>query len=162
MIQHFAFKKDRVNKKILVERGFNAPLARVWAAWTESDLLDQWWAPKPWKAETKVMDFRPGGLWIYAMVGPDGTRMFSRADFTTVSEKTGFGYFSAFCDENGFRNFDFPSVTWHITFIELPAGTQVNVELDFEKEADFEKLIAMGFEGGFTAGLNNLDDLLAK
>jgi uncharacterized protein YndB with AHSA1/START domain len=162
MIQHFVFKKDNVNRKILVERGFNAPLAEVWAAWTESDLLDQWWAPKPWKAETKTMDFRPGGLWIYAMVSPDGLRMFSRVDFEAINSQKSFSYFCAFCDENGVKSADFSMITWNIAFVELAAGTQVNVAIDFEKQADFEKMMAMGFEGGFTMGLANLDELLAK
>ena len=53
--------KDLPNKKITVTRHFNAPLDQVWKAWTESELLDQWWAPKPFKAETKFMDFKVGG-----------------------------------------------------------------------------------------------------
>ena len=53
--------KDFKEKSILVSRRFNAPLANVWRAYTESELLAQWWAPLPWKAETKVMDFNVGG-----------------------------------------------------------------------------------------------------
>lgn len=39
--------KDPAAKKITVTRRFKAPVAEVWRAWTESSLLDQWWAPKP-------------------------------------------------------------------------------------------------------------------
>jgi uncharacterized protein YndB with AHSA1/START domain len=39
--------KDLDNKKMTITRGFNAPVADVWRAWTKSELLDQWWAPKP-------------------------------------------------------------------------------------------------------------------
>jgi uncharacterized protein YndB with AHSA1/START domain len=52
------FTVDKANSKVSVKREFAAPLQDVWAAWTESELLDQWWAPKPWKAKTKIMDFR--------------------------------------------------------------------------------------------------------
>ena len=52
--------KDLPNKRITVTRNFEAPLEQVWKALTEKDLLDQWWAPKPWKAKTKSMDFREG------------------------------------------------------------------------------------------------------
>lgn len=34
-------------------REFEANLSLVWKAWTEAEMLDQWWAPKPWKCETK-------------------------------------------------------------------------------------------------------------
>lgn len=52
------FSVDRGNVRILVEKEFAAPLALVWRSWIDSTLLDQWWAPKPWRAKTKSMDFR--------------------------------------------------------------------------------------------------------
>ena len=66
--------KDVQNKKLRIVRAFDAPVADVWRAWTESDLLNSWWAPKPWKAKTKTMNFREGGFWLYCMEGPDGTQ----------------------------------------------------------------------------------------
>ncbi len=37
------------NKQLKITRDFDAPVKQVWNAWTQSELLDQWWAPKPWK-----------------------------------------------------------------------------------------------------------------
>ena len=68
------FSVDKENNRVNVEREFAAPVGKVWAAWTQQELLDQWWAPRPWKARTKSMDFREGGTWLYAMVGPRGRR----------------------------------------------------------------------------------------
>ena len=45
--------KDFQEKSILVSREFNAPLEIVWRAFTESELLEKWWAPKPWSVETR-------------------------------------------------------------------------------------------------------------
>ena len=53
--------KDVANKKIVVVREFDAPLEEVWKAWTEKELLDQWWAPRPWKAKTKPWISAKGG-----------------------------------------------------------------------------------------------------
>jgi uncharacterized protein YndB with AHSA1/START domain len=78
------FSVDKERKKIRVERDFDAPLDKVWAAWTESRILDQWWAPAPWQAKTKKMDFSEGGYWLYAMIGPDGTKIWSRADYKSI------------------------------------------------------------------------------
>lgn len=66
------FSVDKQKNNIQVKREFTAPLNKVWEAWTESQLLNQWWAPKPYKAKTKVMDFREGGYWLYSMEGPEG------------------------------------------------------------------------------------------
>jgi uncharacterized protein YndB with AHSA1/START domain len=66
----FDFLVDKESNTITVKREFAANRQLVWSAYTESELLDQWFAPKPWKARTKTMDFREGGHWLYAMVSP--------------------------------------------------------------------------------------------
>jgi uncharacterized protein YndB with AHSA1/START domain len=154
--------KDVANKKIVVVREFDAPLEQVWKAWTDKDILDQWWAPKPWKAKTKSMDFREGGTWLYSMVGPDGTESYCRADFKTIVEKGSYSGDDAFCDENGNITSDPPGMHWFCKFSSMGTGTKVDVEITFATEADMEKIIEMGFEEGFTAAHGNLDELLAK
>lgn len=154
------FSVDKENKKIRVEREFAATLDRVWAAWTQSELLDQWWAPKPWKAETKSMDFSEGGFWLYAMVGPDGTRHWARADYKDIKDQKSFSTFDAFCDEQGNINTDFERSLWNNSFKEQSGSTFVNIEITYKDVASLEKIIEMGFKEGFTAGLENLDALL--
>ncbi len=56
---------------ILTRRMAVAP-ARVWRAWTEPELLKQWFAPKPVKVTEVVLDLRPGGRFFWRMVMPDG------------------------------------------------------------------------------------------
>lgn len=154
--------RDKENKKLNVTREFNAPVDKVWAAWTDSSILDKWWAPKPWRAETKTMDFKPGGLWLYSMVGPEGEKHWSRADFKTVAPKQSFSSESNFCDEEGNPNPAFSPMYWLVEFKPSAAGTKIEVELSFADEVGMETIIAMGFEGGFSMGLNNLDELLAS
>ena len=57
---------------ILTRRMAVSP-ARVWRAWTEPELLKQWFAPKPVVTKEVVMDLRPGGRFFALMVAPDGT-----------------------------------------------------------------------------------------
>lgn len=154
------FSVDKENKKIRVERDFEAPLARVWAAWTESHWLDQWWAPKPWQAKTKKMDFSEGGYWLYAMIGPDGTKMWSRADYKSIIPLKTFSGQDAFCDEEGNIDDKFPTSYWTVDFIEKKSSTKLYIEIMFNELADLEKYVEMGFKEGFTAGLENLDNLL--
>jgi len=152
--------KDAANKKLVVVREFDAPLEKVWQAWTESELLDKWWAPKPWKAETKNMDFREGGTWLYCMVGPEGTGPWCRVDFKTININKSFTAVDTFCDEEGNINADFPAMNWKNLFSKTATGTKVVVEINFKEEADIQKILEMGFEEGFTAALGNLDELL--
>jgi uncharacterized protein YndB with AHSA1/START domain len=156
------FTVDKENKKIKVEREFEAPVARVWAAWTEKELLDQWWAPKPWKARTKTMDFREGGHWLYAMVGPEGEEHWARADYKSISPLREYSATDAFCDENGNINESLPGSYWENTFKEESNNTLVFIEITFKDLADLESNMEMGFKEGFTMGLENLDELLAS
>lgn len=156
------FSVDKENKKIRVERDFDAPLDKVWPAWTESRLLDQWWAPKPWQAKTKKMDFSEGGYWLYAMIGPDGTTMWSRADYKSIIPLRTFSGRDAFCDEEGNIDEKFPTSFWTVDFIEKETYTRVYIEINFNEFADLEKYLEMGFKEGFTAGMENLDNLLAS
>lgn len=158
----FEFIVDRENNKVKVKREFAAPLSKVWAAYTESQLLDQWWAPKPYKARTKNMDFRNGGHWLYAMVGPEGTEQWCREDFLNITPLKRFTAIDAFCDVNGRIDTSFPTSKWDVQFTEKGGSTIVYVESTYDKPEDLQKYIEMGFQEGFTAALENLDELLEK
>jgi PhnB protein len=154
----FNFDVDKASKKIKVERSFNAPLDLVWAAWTEADILDQWWAPKPYHVETKSMDFREGGRWFYAMVSPENEKHWCIFDYETIQVEKMYTGKDAFCDENGVINNAFPSTNWTNNFNATDAdATTVTCELQFKALEDLETLVKMGFKEGFTAGLQNLD-----
>ncbi len=156
------FSVDMENSKVNVRREFAAPLQNVWDAWTKSELLDQWWAPKPYVAKTKSMDFREGGTWFYAMIGPEGDEHRCRADFKTIRPHESITWADAFCDENWNTNTEFPSTSWNITFSESDGSTFVNVNLVYAKRSDLEMILQMGMKEGFTAALGNLDELLAR
>jgi uncharacterized protein YndB with AHSA1/START domain len=154
--------KDVAKKTINVIREFDASKDKVWDAWTKSELLEQWWAPKPWKAVTKTMNFKEGGFWFYCMAGPNGEKHYSRVDYLTIKPTDLFISEDSFCDEQGNISSDMPHMHWTNKFQSIPSGTRVEVELVFKKEEDMKKLIEMGFEGGFSMALENLDELLAK
>lgn len=158
----FDFSIDKENKTINVTRAFDANVDLVWDAWTKPELLDQWWAPKPWRAQTKSMDFREGGTWIYAMIGPEGEAHWSRDDFKHVDPKKSFGGQDAFCDENGNINPDMPRMYWTNQFNDLDGQTRIDIDIRFDALSDLENIIEMGFREGFTACLGNLDELLEK
>jgi uncharacterized protein YndB with AHSA1/START domain len=156
------FSIDRQNKKINVEKEFAAPLNTVWSAWTDSKILDKWWAPKPWQARTKSMDFREGGSWLYAMVGPEGEEHWARFDYTSIKPQLSFSGKDSFCDENGTINTAMTGSSWKSEFSEKGDKTVVSTELTFESIDQLEQMIQMGFKEGFEMGLGNLDQLLPE
>jgi uncharacterized protein YndB with AHSA1/START domain len=159
-MQNIQIKKDLAAKTIQITRDFNAPLNKVWRAFTEKELLDQWWGPQPWKAETKHMDFTEGGYWLYAMVGPNGEKHWSRADFLAIDPMKSFKGKDGFCDENGTMNPEMPLTDWTNVFTETAEGTRVTNTLQFQDVKDLQTLVDMGFEQGYSMGLNQLEALL--
>jgi uncharacterized protein YndB with AHSA1/START domain len=154
-----SISKDIENKTLRVIREFKAPRQKVWSAWTESSLLDKWWGPRPWNARTKTLEFKNGGHWLYAMVGPESQPHWSICTYQDISAIDSFKWSSTFCDENGKPNDD-SAGNWLIEFSENNDVTTVTVTLTFNNETDMKRLVEMGFEGGFTMGLNQLEELL--
>jgi uncharacterized protein YndB with AHSA1/START domain len=159
-LRFFEFSVDKENSTIYIKRDFNASLQRVWQAWTTAELLDRWWGPEPWRAETKAIDFREGGYWLYAMVGPEGERHWGRLDYIEIKNEESFRAKDGFCDENGTPSSELPQNLWEIVFRETDGKVLVDMTLIFDSPEDLETNIQMGFKEGFTAGLNQLDELL--
>ena len=157
----FNFLVDKENKKIKVERSFDAPVDLVWAAWTEADILDQWWAPKPYRAVTKSMDFKEGGHWHYYMLSPEGEKHWCLFDFQHIEPQAFFSGLDAFCDENRVLDNSKPRMKWENTFTARGESTVVHVQLAFDALEELEATLQMGFKEGFTAGLENLDQYIA-
>ncbi len=157
---HFDFTVNKDNNTIHVEREFAAGLPLVWDAWTTPELLDQWWAPKPYRVETKTMDFRTGGHWFYAMISPENVAHWCRADYSLVEQHKAFSGLDAFCDEEGNINEDFPRSNWNVSFAETGEHTSVNITIGYQSLADLEKIIELGFKEGFTMALGNLDQYI--
>lgn len=160
----FDFTLDKSKKTAFINREFNADLSLVWDAFTKPEILDQWWAPKPWSSKTKVMNFEPGGRRFYAMVSPEGQERWSVQKYTSISPKTNFKFLNAFADEN--ENPELPGSEWDLNFSEAGPSTslrrtKVSVSIYNESLERMEKMIEMGFKEGFTMTMNTLESLLA-
>ena len=157
----FEFTVNKATKTVLIIREFAAELSLVWDAFTKQEILDQWWAPKPWSSKTKYMDFKVGGRRFYAMVSPDGEELgWSIQKYTSISPKTNFKFFNAFADKD--ENPELPGSDWDLNFSEQNGTTTVRVSIYSESLARMEKMIEMGFSEGFKMTLNYLEELLTK
>ena len=156
----FDFTVDKSKKTVFITREFDAELSLVWDAFTKKEILDQWWAPKPFTSKTKVLDFKVGGRRFYAMVSPEGQERWILQKYTSISPKTNFKFFNAFADEN--ETPELPGSEWDHTFSEENGTTKVNIAIYNESLERMEKQIEMGFKEGFTMTLNYLEQLLAS
>jgi uncharacterized protein YndB with AHSA1/START domain len=156
----FDFSVDKENKTITVKREYAAELPLVWDAYTKSEILDQWWAPRPWKARTKKMDFREGGSWHYAMVGPEGEEHWALANYTSIQPQKKFTGLDAFADANGNVNKTMPQSKWDVTFTGKGDKTLVEFLISFDDLSQLEETLKMGFKEGLASAMEGLDELL--
>ncbi len=152
----FDFTVDKKNNTVFVNRAFAAELSMVWDAFSKQEILDQWWAPKPWLSKTKRMEFKVGGRRFYAMISPEGEEHWSIQDFTSIMPKTSFKFFDAFADKDENISPDLPSADWELNFDEQDGATTVKIIIKHKTLADLEQIIQMGFKEGFTMTLNEL------
>lgn len=156
-VLHFDFQVDKTNNTVHVTREFAADKSSVWQAWTTPELLDQWWAPKPYKTNTHSMDFRPGGKWEYVMNGPEGEAHKCCALYHEIDSENRFVGDDAFCLDNWEINTEFPQTHWQVDFKAQGDKTVVNILLTYASLENLEMIISMGFKEGFSMALNNLD-----
>jgi uncharacterized protein YndB with AHSA1/START domain len=156
------FIVNKETKTVSITKEFDATQDLVWDAYTKPELLDQWWAPKPFSSRTTAMDFKVGGRRFYAMVGTDGQEMrWSVQKYTSITPKTNFKFFNAFSDAN--ENLEPTGSDWDFTFTENDGRTTVHISIYNESLERMERVMADdGFRRGTEAQLTNLEELLAK
>lgn len=156
----FDFLVEEAKNTITIKREFAAKRQLVWDCHTKSELLDQWFAPKPLTTKTRHMDFKDGGHWHYAMVTPDGQEFWNRLDYQKISPIDGYAALDGFCDANGVVNPDMPRARLDVSFSDVQERTLVTTVVLYASAADVQKVVNMGLKDGMTSTLERLDELL--
>jgi uncharacterized protein YndB with AHSA1/START domain len=146
---------------LVLERTVPVPVERVWAAWTEPELLLQWFTPAPWKTVSADLDVRPGGRSVITMESPEGER-FPHAGCYLQVEPNRLLVFTSVMTE-GFRPVsptngaeDLP-FTGRIEMSPSPdGGTHYRAIAMHADEAGCTRHAEMGFHDGWGAALDQL------
>ncbi|MCT2563237.1 SRPBCC family protein [Chryseobacterium herbae] len=160
MESNIVFNKDFDSNTVYVMTVYDSDVSKVWDYFTQSELLDQWWGPKPWKCETVNQDFKESGIWHYAMVGPNGEKSYAQVQYGEIMEHRSFDGLDSFADEKGNINENFGQSKWLFGFTGIEEGVKVTVNIHFPSQETMKQLLEMGFEEGFKTGLTQLRDVL--
>ena len=143
-------------REIRSERVFDAPRDRVWAAFTDPELIPRWWGPRDQTTVVDVMDVRPGGAWRFVHTGPDGAENGFRGTYREVTPP-----------ERLVNTFEWEGMPGHVlvetvTFEDLGDRTRVtNVSL-FHTPEERDGMLSAGMEKGLSESYDQLDELLAR
>ncbi len=69
---------------LYITRIFDAPLEKVWKAWSDPEIVKKWWGPKDFTAPVVKIDFRVGGSYLYCMRSPEGEDIYSTGVYQDI------------------------------------------------------------------------------
>lgn len=155
---------------VFLTRVMDAPRDLVWRAWSEAEALAQWWGPKDFPTRVEKVDFRPGGVFHYAMQTPGG-EMWGKFVYRDIKPPQRLVFILSFSDAQGntirapFCDTYPLEILNDVTFTEQGGKTTITMRggpFNATQE-ERESYIAMleGMQEGTNATLDNLADFLA-
>ncbi|MCA9839297.1 MAG: SRPBCC domain-containing protein [Trueperaceae bacterium] len=149
-----------------INRTFNAPRERVFAAFSQCEHLKHWWSPAGWHLSVCEMDFREGGSWLYCMSGPgpDGQPMdsYGKASYQEITAPEKIIYTDSFVDKDGSPLENMPSMQITVTFEDVKGKTRVTTETIFGSKEELDAVIGMGMEEGLKQTWDKLEAYLSQ
>lgn len=146
---------------ITLSKVFDAPKELVFSMF-KNPHIKEWWGPSTWPVSVSEQDFRPGGSWLYNMVGPDGTESWGKVLYEEIDEPNKIVYRDYFSDADGKVDETLPAGLVTITFEESGGQTTLTSRGDYQSPEDVKRLVEMGMIEGVKETWDQLEQLLAK
>ena len=144
----------------MLTRLIDAPADKLFRAWTEPELLKQWFAPLPYTTPTAELDVRPGGANLIVMRSPDGNEFPHRGVYLDVVANERIVFTDAYT--RAWEPAEKPFMTVIVTFTDEGGKTRYTARVLHWTVADREQHEKMGFHVGWGQCADQLAKLAAK
>ncbi|OWJ68674.1 SRPBCC family protein [Inquilinus limosus] len=148
------------DRELVLSRLIDAPREKLFRAWTEPELMKQWFTPRPWTTPVIEVDLRPGGSNLIVMRGPDGTEFPNRGVYLEVVKNERLVFTDAYT--KAWEPSEKPFFTGIITFEDEGGKTRYTARAVHWTVADREAHEKMGFHEGWGICADQLAELAAK
>ena len=144
------------DREIRIERVFAAPRDRVFAVYTDPQLIPEWYGPRGTTTIVDTMDVRSGGDWRFVMRSSDGSESAFRGTYREVSPP-----------ERIVQTFEWEGMPGYIsletaTFEDLGDRTKVVTTALFYTTEERDGMLGSGMEHGMNETYARLDELLER
>ena len=142
--------------EIVTKMTFNAPRELIFKAYTDPDLIPQWYGPRFLTTEVDKLDAQPGGQWRFLNRDPEGNVY----AFHGV-------YHDVVAPERLVQTFEYEGMPGHVVletavFEDLGGGkTRVETQSIFQSIEDRDGMVASGMEVGINDGYDRMNELMA-
>jgi uncharacterized protein YndB with AHSA1/START domain len=138
---------NATNRELVISRIIDAPREKVYRAWTEPELLKQWFAPKPWTTPVAELDVRAGGSNLFVMRSPEGADFPNRGVYLEVVKNERLVFTDAYV--KAWEPSEKPFMTVIVTFEDVGGKTKYTARVLHWTVADREAHEKMGFHQGW-------------
>ena len=147
-------------RELVLTRLINAPREKIFRAWTEPELMKQWFTPRPWTTPVVETDVRVGGASYILMRGPNGEEFPNRGVYLEVVPHERLVFTDAFT--RAWEPSEKPFMTAILTFENEGGQTRYTARVRHWNIVDREAHEKMGFHSGWGKATDQLEALVAK
>ena len=151
---------EPTNRDLVLTRIIDAPREKLFRAWTEPELLKQWFAPAPYTTSGAQIDLRPGGSNLIVMRSPDGQEMSNMGVYLEVVKNERLVFTDAYT--RAWQPAEKPFMTVVLTFEDEDGKTRYTALVRHWTAVDRETHEQMGFHTGWGQCTDQLAALVAK
>jgi uncharacterized protein YndB with AHSA1/START domain len=151
------------DNQIQLTREFKAPVQKVWDAWTNPDMIAQWWGPEGFSTRVEHIDFKPQGQWRYIMTDDQtGDEYPAEGVFVEIVERQKIVTTDNFDDAAVAANSKLPrGMVLTVAFEPTTDGTRLTIVITHQTAEDKATHEAMGVVSGWESSFDSLDAFLA-
>jgi uncharacterized protein YndB with AHSA1/START domain len=152
-------------KEVVFERTYDASPEKVWQAWTNPDMIKQWWGPNNVTIPECEVDLRVGGKIYIVMeageaMGPyKGTKWPMLGKFTAIEPYSQLSYTARAWTEGQNEQTTIDQTT-ELTLAEENGKTKLKIKAAIYKTGPGAGMAVQGMQHGFTQQLDKLNDFL--
>ena len=147
-------------RELTLTRLFDTTPEKVYRAWTEPDLLRQWFAPLPWTTPVAELDLRPGGANLIIMRSPQGEDFPNHGVYLDVVKNERLVFTDAYTC--AWVPSERPFMTVILTFEAVDGKTRYTARVRHWSVADREAHEQRGFHQGWGQCADQLAELLKQ
>lgn len=148
------------DRELVLTRLIDAPREKLFRAWTEPELMKQWFVPRPWTTPVIEVDLRPGGSNLIVMRSPEGNEFPNRGVYLEIVKNERLVFTDAYT--KAWEPSEKPFFTGIITFEDEGGKTRYTARALHWTVADREEHEKMGFHEGWGQCADQLAELVAK